>query len=41
MTEKNTVRVALIADGAIGEPIQVEANFSQNLGFALRHRLRM
>jgi UDP-N-acetyl-2-amino-2-deoxyglucuronate dehydrogenase len=26
---------ALIADGAIGEPIQVEANFSQNLGFAL------
>ena len=26
---------ALIADGTIGEPIQVEANFSQNLGFAL------
>ena len=26
---------ALIADGAIGKPIQVEANFSQNLGFAL------
>ena len=26
---------ALIAGGAIGEPIQVEANFSQNLGFAL------
>ena len=26
---------ALIDDGAIGEPIQVEANFSQNLGFAL------
>ena len=26
---------ALIADGAIGDPIQVEANFSQNLGFAL------
>ena len=26
---------ALITDGAIGEPIQVEANFSQNLGFAL------
>jgi predicted dehydrogenase len=25
----------LIAGGAIGEPIQVEANFSQNLGFAL------
>ena len=25
----------LIASGAIGEPIQVEANFSQNLGFAL------
>jgi predicted dehydrogenase len=26
---------ALIDGGAIGEPIQVEANFSQNLGFAL------
>ncbi|MGW8303210.1 MAG: Gfo/Idh/MocA family protein [Desulfobacterales bacterium] len=26
---------ALIDDGAIGKPIQVEANFSQNLGFAL------
>jgi len=26
---------ALLAGGAIGEPIQVEANFSQNLGFAL------
>ena len=26
---------ALIAGGTIGEPIQVEANFSQNLGFAL------
>lgn len=26
---------ALMAAGAIGEPIQVEANFSQNLGFAL------
>jgi len=26
---------ALIAGGAIGEPVQVEANFSQNLGFAL------
>ena len=26
---------ALIVDGAIGDPIQVEANFSQNLGFAL------
>jgi xylose dehydrogenase (NAD/NADP) len=26
---------ALIADGAVGDPIQVEANFSQNLGFAL------
>jgi predicted dehydrogenase len=26
---------ALIAGGAVGEPIQVEANFSQNLGFAL------
>jgi len=26
---------ALIAGGTIGEPVQVEANFSQNLGFAL------
>ena len=26
---------ALMSAGAIGEPIQVEANFSQNLGFAL------
>ena len=26
---------AMIANGALGEPIQVEANFSQNLGFAL------
>lgn len=26
---------ALLTDGVIGEPIQAEANFSQNLGFAL------